>query len=224
MSTDREPLRSQQRAPAEPQHAPSRPRLISLIAAFGTIGLTSFGGARAAYFRHALVVSRGWIDDQQFLEGLTLSQVLPGPNISNLSVYLGQRIRGVAGAALAVTSMLLPGTLMIVALAIAYFGHGNLPALAAVFKGVGAAAVGLSIATTLQVGVKGLRMRRDWLVVAVTFLAVAFLHVSLLLPLLIIAPVSVWMYRPRKPAKPAASTPSSPAQADGVTRTEEVQK
>jgi chromate transporter len=189
------------------------PSLASIVSAFGFIGFTSFGGARAAYFRHAMVVSRRWLTDEQFLEGLTISQVLPGPNISNLSVYLGQRLRGLTGASFAVIAVLLPGTVMIVALAVAYFGHGNLPGLTAVFKGVGAAAVGLSLATTLQVGIKGVHRGRDWLVVLVTFLAVGFLHVSLLIPLLTIAPVSVWMNRPsRRATAPAGQAP--PARDD----------
>jgi chromate transporter len=197
-----------------PPQPESRPSLTSIISAFGFIGFTSFGGARAAYFRHAMVVSRRWLTDEQFLEGLTISQILPGPNISNLSVYLGQRLRGLMGAILAVIAVLLPGTVMIVALAMAYFGHGNLPGLPAVFKGVGAAAVGLSLATTLQVGVKGARRRLDWLVILITFLAVGFLHVSLLIPLLTIAPVSVWLNRPSRlrPTPPASASREHTAQ------------
>jgi chromate transporter len=172
--------------------------LLSIINVFGTIGLTSFGGARAAYFRHALVVARRWLDDDQFLEGLTVSQILPGPNVSNLSAYFGNRLRGIPGSLLATLSFLLPGAAAILILSILYFRHGDIPAIPAIFKGVGAAAVGLSIATTLQVGVKGLRGYRDYVIVVVTFAAIAFLRVPLLLPLLTIAPISIWLWRPRR--------------------------
>jgi chromate transporter len=202
--TSNVPTTGEPNAPQQMVH----PSLSAIVSAFGFIGFTSFGGARAAYFRHAMVVSRRWLTDEQFLEGLTISQILPGPNISNLSVYLGQRLRGLTGAALAVIAVLLPGTVMIVALAIAYFGHGNLPGVPAVFKGVGAAAVGLSLATTLQVSIKGVHRWRDWLVVLITFLAVGFLRVSLLIPLLTIAPVSVWINRPRRQA--TSSAPAAP--------------
>jgi chromate transporter len=174
--------------------------LLPVLTAFGTIGLTSFGGARAAYFRHVLVVSRRWIDDRQFLEALTVAQILPGPNVSNLTVCLGQRLRGLLGAAVAALGFLLPGALMILALAMFYFGHGNLPAVSAVFKGVGAAAVGLSAATTWQVGRAGASGVRDWIIIAATFALIVVLRVNLFVPLLTIAPVSVWLARPR-PAK-----------------------
>jgi chromate transporter len=184
-----------------PGDLPRPVRLISLLSAFGTIGVTSFGGARAAYFRHVLVVSRRWIDDRQFLEALTVSQILPGPNVSNLTVCLGQRLRGLLGATLASLGFLLPGALMILALAMFYFGHGSIPAVSAVFKGVGAAAVGLSAATVWQVGRAGVSGARDLVIIAATFALVALLRVNLLIPLVTIAPLSVWLARPR----PAAS-------------------
>ena len=173
-------------------------RLLALIGAFGTIGVTSFGGARAAYFRHALVVTRRWLSDQQFLEGLTISQTLPGPNVSNLSVYFGNRLRGPLGSAIALLAFLVPGAIMIVALAAFDFSHENLPFVRSIFLGVGAAAVGLSVATTLQIGVRGVRAVRDWMTVAITFAAVAFLHLPLVVPLLVIAPISVFLWRPRR--------------------------
>ncbi|MGI8549216.1 MAG: chromate transporter [Dehalococcoidia bacterium] len=182
--------------------SPSRVRLSSLIGAFGTIGLTSFGGGRAAYFRHAIVAQRHWLNDEQFLEGLTLSQILPGPNVSNLSVYLGQRLRGSMGAAPAVGAVVLPGAAMILLLAVLYFQHGSIPRAPAVFKGVGAAAVGLALATTLQVGRRGLLCRLDLVFAAATFAAVVFLHLSLIVVLLTLAPVSVWANRPRRRMRP----------------------
>lgn len=185
-----------------------RVRLLSLISAFGTIGLTSFGGARAAYFRHVLVLTRGWITESQFLEGLTVSQTLPGPNVSNFSVYFGNRLRGPLGSAAALLAFLLPGAVMIVILAAFDFGHENLSAVRSIFLGVGAAAVGLSVATTLQIGVRGIHATRDWITVAITFAAVAFLHLPLLVPLLVIAPISVFIWRPRKgPIEVIAQSP-----------------
>jgi chromate transporter len=194
---------------------PARVGLLQVIKAFGFIGLTSFGGARAAYFRHVLVVSHRWINDQQFLEGLTVAQTLPGPNVSNFSVYFGNRLRGPLGAAAALLSFLVPGAIMIVILAAFAFGHENLAPLRSLFLGVGAAAVGLSIATTLQIGVRGLHARWDWITVAVTFAAVAILHLSLLVPLVVIAPISVFLWRPRTPTKSLPAEKSETAGAAG---------
>ena len=198
---------------------PQRVSLAALLSAFGSIGLTSFGGGRSAYFRHAVVTARHWLTDSQFLEGLTLAQILPGPNVSNLSVYLGQRLRGLLGALLTVSAVVLPGAAMILLLAIFYFGHDTLPHASAVFKGVGAAAVGLALATTLQVGRAGVTGWRDLILAAVTFVAVGFLHVSLLVALAALAPVGIWLNRPRRAAPHAAivlpGEPSPPAGSNG---------
>jgi chromate transporter len=196
--------------PFTPGDLPRPVGLMALLSAFGTIGLTSFGGARAAYFRHVLVVSRRWIDDRQFLEALTVSQILPGPNVSNLTVSLGQRLRGLTGAALASLGFLLPGALMILALAMFYFGHGTIPAVSAIFKGVGAAAVGLSAATVWQVGRAGVADPRDLVIIAATFALIAVLRVNLIVPLVTIAPLSIWLARPRpRPIEPAHVVPEA---------------
>jgi chromate transporter len=193
---------------------PARVGLLQVLKAFGTIGLTSFGGARAAYFRHVLVVTRHWIDDRQFLEGLTVAQTLPGPNVSNFSVYFGNRLRGPLGASAALLAFLLPGAILIVILAALDFGHENLATVRALFLGVGAAAVGLSIATTLQIGVRGVHAGWDWLTVAITFASVALLHLPLLVPLVVIAPISIFLWRPRPAPKPM---PVEPERAGGTS-------
>lgn len=184
--------------------APRQPSLRAVMSAFGWIGLTSFGGGRSAYFRHAVVVERPWLNDEQFLEGLTLSQILPGPNVSNLSIFLGQKLRGRVGACVAWSGVVMPGAVMILLLAGLYFRHGNLPHTSPIFKGIGSAAVGLALATTLQVAWKGLRARSDAVIVAVTFLAITLLHVSLLLALIAIGPIGVLLNRPSSRRAPVA--------------------
>ena len=203
-------------APArtQPQQA-TRVSLLALLRAFGTIGITSFGGARAAYFRHVLVVSRQWVSDAEFLEGLTISQTLPGPNVSNLSVYLGNRLRGPAGAATALLAFLLPGAITIVILAAFGFGHEDLTAVRAVFMGVGAAAVGLSVATTLEIGVRGVHAVRDCVTIGVTLGAIALLHLPLLVPLLVIAPISILLWRPRAGVSTEQHARSEPTEPVG---------
>jgi len=127
-----------------------RPSLWELFKAFLTIGVTSFGGGRSAYFQDALVTRRGWVTEEEFLEAIAVSQVLPGPNIGNLAAYLGQRLRGLPGAVIAVACLIVPGGLAILALAWLYFN--GMPASIAepVGKGVSAAAVGLAMAAVIR--------------------------------------------------------------------------
>lgn len=168
----------------------------ALIRAFGSVGLTSFGGGRVAYFWHALVVRRRWLTDSELLEGVAISQLLPGPNIANLSVYLGGRLRGGRGALLAIAAVLAPGALMMLVLSILYLDRGQTPALAPVFRGVGAGAAGLALASTIAVGARSVRSPAAILLAATTFLCVALFHLN---PLAVIIPLAVagalWSHR-----------------------------
>ena len=69
---------------------------------FGWIGLTSLGGGRSVYFHAGLVEKRKWITNHEFIQDLTLSQLLPGPNYSNLAVAIGVRLAGWRGGELLV--------------------------------------------------------------------------------------------------------------------------
>lgn len=192
------------RAEIGPVAAPvvERVSLWQLFRVFFVLGITSFGGGVVAYLRQALVVKQRWMDDETFLSGLELSQTLPGLNATNMSIYMGQRLRGVPGALVAVLGMCLPGTVIVLALGMLYASRTRTPAMAMALGGIGAAAVGLTLATTLQIGKKQLAKPLDLALVALTFVVVGVLRMSLLTALLTIGPLSIWLYRPR--AKAAA--------------------
>jgi chromate transporter len=165
--------------------------------AFALLGATSFGGGVVAYLRQSLVVRERWLDDETFLSGLELSQMLPGLNATNMSVYVGERLRGVAGAVAAAMGMILPGAVIVMLLGLLYQGQGHEPVVKHILGGVGAAAVGLTLATTIQIGRKQLGNPKDIFLVALTFVVIGVLRVSLPLALLTVGPFSVWLYRPR---------------------------
>ena len=77
---------------------PGPPSLAALFLCFLTIGSTSFGGGLLGWIRRELVEKRGWLDDQQFLVVLRLSQIVPGATNVNLAVLIGTQLRGVPGA------------------------------------------------------------------------------------------------------------------------------
>jgi chromate transporter len=187
-----------------------RPSLGAILRTFAYIGSTSFGGGISAYLRDALVVRRRWLTDQDYLEGRELSQIMPGPNPINLSVYLAQRVRGWPGALVAVLGAIGPGVIFILALGALYFRHGELPSVSAIFNGIAAAAVGLTLATTLQVGEKELKDRRGMVLIVLTFVSVAILHVPMPIALLVFAPISIWLHRPPPMAPPSAEAPEPP--------------
>jgi chromate transporter len=165
------------------------------------IGATSFGGGVVAYLRSGLVVNRQWINDEEFVELLAISQTLPGLNATNMAILVGDRMRGIAGAIAAVLGICLPGGLFMFAAGIAYQKHGDRPLVTAMLKGVAAAAVGLILATAIQLGKKSLAQIYDLVFVAATVLAVAVLHQSVPRALLCVGILAILWYRPRRSEK-----------------------
>jgi len=176
----------------------SPPSLATIFTTFLVIGATSFGGGVVAYLRQALVVRRGWLDDDRFMTALEISQTLPGLNATNMSVLVGSQLRGVPGAVAAFLGMCIPGSAMLFGLGALYASHGEKPLVTAALAGVAAAATGLLLATTYQLGRKELRGVADLLIVAATAVAVSWFKVSLVLVLVTLGPLAVWWYRPSK--------------------------
>lgn len=187
--------------------APGTVSLLDIFLGFLIIGATSFGGGVVAYLRTGLVNRRKWIDDVTFVELLSICQTLPGLNASNMAILVGDRLRGTAGAAIALTAICLPGGLMMVAAAAAYAasqGHsGNV--VGAILHGASAAAVGLVLSVTFQLGRKTLGRFADFIFVALTVIGVNVLHQSVLLVLFVVGSVAIVWYRPA--AKPQVEGP-----------------
>ena len=163
---------------------------------FALIGVTSFGGGIVAYLRRALVDKEKWLDEDGFMAALEISQTLPGLNSTNMSVIVGRKLRGAAGATVAVLGMILPGALVVTALGFAYVALRHDPKVAVVLTGVAAAAVGLLFQVTLKIGWKNLIRPKDLVFVVVVFVLVGILHVSLVVTLVTVAPLAIWLNRP----------------------------
>lgn len=176
--------------------------------AFLTIGATSLGGGVVGYLRSGLVGSLRWLDDETFLELLSICQSLPGLNASNMAILVGDRLRGGAGALAAVVGICLPGGLIMVAAAMALgAAHKDMPTIIAMLHGVSAAAVGMVLYVTVQLARKTIRSPSDWAFSAATLAMVIFLHESVLLALAVIAPVATFFYRPRRKDGPEDDPP-----------------
>ena len=181
---------------AERPAAAQRVSLLEIFRAFLVLGGTSFGGGVVAYLREALVVREKWLDDETFLAGLELSQMLPGLNATNMSVYVGERLRGAPGALVACLGMMLPGTIIVMVLGVLFTGGGRVINASSVLIGVGAAAVGLLLETTWKIGRPVIRRATDVAIIAATFVAIAHFRLPLPVVLLTIGPLAVWIYRP----------------------------
>src|SRR5688500_469039 len=96
------------------------PSLWRVFRVFFLLGATSIGGGVVGYLRSSLVVRQRWLDDAAFVELLSISQTLPGLNATNMSILVGDRLRGTAGAVLAALGMCLPGASLMTAAAFVY--------------------------------------------------------------------------------------------------------
>jgi chromate transporter len=193
----------------EAAHPPTPAAHVSLGEIFLTflvIGGISFGGGVVAYLRNSLVTSKHWLDKEEFLAALEISQAMPGLNATNMSVIVGDRLRGPVGAIVAFLGMTLPGSVILFLLGVFYAANQGDPLVRSVLAGIGAAAVGLLAAVTLQIGGKQLEHLLDLTIVAITVLLVSVFHVPLLVVLVTVGPVAIYLYRPRSP-RPSAARP-----------------
>ncbi len=184
-----------------------RATIADLFFTFLLIGATSFGGGVVAYLRNSLVTTKGWMDEEEFLSALEISQALPGLNATNMSVIVGDRLRGPLGSVAAFLGMTLPGGILVLILGIFYATNRHDPNITSALKGVAAASVGLLAAVTIQIGHKQLEHALDITLVIVTIVLISIVKMSLLYVLLILLPVAIFLYRPRRSANPESGEP-----------------
>src|SRR5690606_16677993 len=122
---------------------PARPHTASeLFWAFTWLALQGFGGVMAVVQRE-LVDKKRWLTNAQFMEDWAVAQTLPGPNVVNLAIMIGDRYLGLRGAAAALAGMLAVPLVVVMALAVVYAQYASHPAVAGALRGMGAVAAGL---------------------------------------------------------------------------------
>ena len=172
-------------------HAHPRIGLARIFAAFFWLGMTSFGGNTAAWLYHRIVQRRHWVTDAQFLAGVALGRIMPGSGGVNLTVQVGQRLHGSAGAVAAVVGLLSGPLVIVVAIAAAYTRGEWSPAVHAMLDGIAAAAIGLTFATGLKLLPRAPAGLGPFAVALATVLCVGVLRWPMLPVVLCLAPVSI---------------------------------
>ena len=176
---------------------PSSPS--DLFWSFTKIALQGFGGVLAIIQRE-LVDKKQWLTLDEFVEDWAVAQILPGPNVVNLSLMLGDRYFGTRGALAALAGMLTFPLLAILVIAVVFTGIADSPVAQGALKGMGAvaagliAAVGLKLVKALQSNVMGIGV--SIALAAMTFVAIAILRIPLAWVLLSIGVLATgWAYR-----------------------------
>ena len=131
--------------PTPTEHEAKQATLTEFVAYFLRLGAVGFGGpiALAGHMQQDLVDDRKWIPNEDYLEGLALAQLAPGPLAAQLAIYLGYIHSGVLGATAVGIAFVLPSFLMVLALSAAYVRFGGLPWMQGMFYGIGAAVIGI---------------------------------------------------------------------------------
>ena len=165
--------------------------LTALFIAFLRLGCTSFGGGTGGWVYREMVQRRGWIDERAFLAEMALGQSLPGANGIKMSVLVGRRLKGGAGAFIAPFGLLLGPFVIILAVGGIYGKVGDHRLVHVVLDGVAAAVVGLSFATGINVIAKGAGDASSIAIAAATVFCVGVLGWPMLPVMLGLAPVSI---------------------------------
>ena len=195
-----------------PSAAPARPSSAKdLFFAFSALALQGFGGVLAVAQR-VLCEQRRWLTKEEFIEILAVGQVLPGPNVCNVALMVGDRFFGWRGAAAALAGMMVAPLVIVLLVTAAYAQYATHPAVAGALKGMGAVAAGLIVGTGFKLAA-ALRVNPMGLpacaaVGVSAFAAVALLRWPLLWVLLALGCVSclyAWR-RLRVRASPSAPT------------------
>lgn len=182
--------------------------LREIVRVFGRIGWLSFGGpaAQIALMHKELVEDRPWLSEEQFLRALSFCMMLPGPEAMQLATYAGWRLRGVLGGLIGGALFVLPGALVIVALAAIYSHYGEVPLVQAAFAGVQATVVVVVAQAIWRLSQKALRGPGDVALAGLAFLGLFALR----LPFpAIIAAAALW--GTLTPRSAAAATATAPA-------------
>lgn len=172
---------------------PHRPRVsaLALFLAFSQISLSSFGGA-IFWARRTLVERKRWLTEKEFVEVLTLGQLLPGPNVLNLTVMVGYRFGAWTGAAAGVAGFLGWPCLIVIGMGVLYQQYGALPQVKQALAGMSAVAAGLLLATVVKLAMVLPRHWRPWLFGILAFVGVGVLRWPLLWVMGGLAPFAVF--------------------------------
>jgi chromate transporter len=175
----------------------SKVSLVSLYAVFLRLGLYSFGGGISSWVHREIVEVRRWVTEEGFVSGFALGQILPGVNSTNLTIYIGQHLRGWIGAGVALAGLLSGPFVIVVAAGLAYRYLPQVPGLQAAIAGVAAVAVGMLLRLGLVFARRLPRRVMPVSVAAATFIAVGVFNWPLVWVVLLLAPISIAAAWPR---------------------------
>ena len=174
----------------EPHDVPT-PTFREDLRAWTQIGLLSFGGpaAQITLMHRVVVDEKRWLKEPQFLNALSFCMFLPGPEAIQLATYVGWRLHGLKGGLAAGLLFVIPGALIVLALASIYAAFGNVPLVQTLFLGVKAAVIVIVLEALLRISKRALKGATDWVIAGLAFVGIFFLGAPF--PLIVLA-AAIW--------------------------------
>ncbi len=161
------------------------------------VALSAFGGGLSAWSQRIVVENRRWMTNEQFLTGITVARLFPGPNQINMAVYIGANFRGLPGALFSLAGILVLPFTFLMALGLIYFQFHTVPAVDRVLAGVVAAAAGMALSMGFKILDQYLRDPVALLFSVVTFVAMSVFNQRLVHVVLVLGPLAMAWYWPR---------------------------
>jgi chromate transporter len=173
--------------------------LAEIARVFLKIGAMSYGGpAIMGIMQTEIQERREWISKQEFVEGLALVNMLPGPGATQLGIFIGHAKAGLAGGILAGVCFVLPAFLIMLALAATYVAFGTLPTMRNAFYGIGPVVVGIFAASVYRLGKATIREHSQIAIAAAAAILMLFTPVGLVMTLMAAGCVGIALFHSRR--------------------------
>jgi chromate transporter len=179
---------------------PHPKRHISFAEAFRfwlKLGFISFGGpaGQIAIMHRELVERRRWLSEERFLHALNYCMLLPGPEAQQLAIYIGWLLHRTWGGIIAGAFFVIPSIFVLLALSYIYAAYGNVPAVVGVLSGFKPVVVAIVVEAVLKIGGRAIKRRVHFIIAALAFIAIYFLHVPF--PLIVLTAGLVGLFGAR---------------------------
>lgn len=151
--------------------------LLYIFLMFLKLGATAFGGYMSliAIVQKQLVEVDKKLKEEDLLDGISLTSVLPGPVAVNTIAYVGYRLRGISGAIVAFIGIIIPSFLLVVLLSWLYFSYGNIPAVKNIFSGITPAITALIVTVAIGMTRKTVKVPVQWVICLLAALLLIFI-------------------------------------------------
>ena len=151
--------------------------LFYIFLTFLKLGATAFGGYMSliAIVQKQLVEVDKKLKEEDLLDGISLTSVLPGPVAVNTIAYVGYRLRGIPGAIMAFAGIIIPSFLLVILLSWLYFSYGNIPGVKNVFSGITPAITALIVTVAIGMTRKTVKLTMQWIICLLAALLLIFI-------------------------------------------------